>query len=272
MKFIKKIYLWLTTICLSSLILVIGCSSNNSENIKVLVNVKDAVDTSTVKAGPGVKISVVKTEDGNAVKMECSNNNPVPTVVFKESQNTWMLSKYKYVSVDIKNLSKSDLLIESRLAENGWYSGGQNIKAGETRTIRAYIQRINEYPSYLDKKFVGMDALPGGIIKAFWWTPLHPDSIHDLSIVIINPSSSNSILISNIRGEGFINPPSEAELNNDYFPMIDEFGQLRHKEWPGKIHSLDELVKSKETENKDIKDNPPPGDWDKSGDGLKGRN
>ena len=179
---------WSIAIILSNLILVAGCSSSsNSDNTKVLINMNDTIDTSVIKASPGVKLFVAKTESGNAVKMECGSENPVPEVIFNEGKDSWHLSNYRFVAVDITNLGKKDIFVESQLAGNGWYSGGQNIEAGKTRTIRAYIQRVNEYPSYLDKKFIGMDALPGGIIKAYWWTPLHPDSIHGISVLIANP-------------------------------------------------------------------------------------
>ena len=208
-KSLRKNNVWASIVLLSGLIYVIGCSpESRTENIKILVDIKDAIDTANVQAAPGVKISIMKTDNGNAVKMECGNNNLVPSVIFKEGKDKWVLSNYKYVAVDITNPGKEDLFVESQLAGNAWYSGGQNIRAGKTRTIRACIQRIDEYPAYLDKKFIGMDALPGGIIKAFWWTAMHPDSIHDLSVVIINPSPNTSILISNIRGEGSITPPS----------------------------------------------------------------
>ena len=270
-KLLRKNNVLTAIILLIGLFCFTGCSRESKpDNTKTLVDINDVIDTSIMKAGSGVKISLIKTDNGNAIKMECGDKNPVPSVVFREGNKKWALLNYKYVAVDVTNLGKNDLMVESRLAGNAWFSGGQIIREGITRTIRVYIQRINEYPSYLDKKFIGMDALPGGIIKSFWWTAMHPDSMHDISIMVVDPSPNTTILISNIRGEGSINSPSEAKLNDNYFPIIDEFGQLRHTEWPGKIHSLDELIKSKEIEVKDIKANPLPDDWDKYGGWLKG--
>src|ERR1035437_8218414 len=101
-----------------------------------LVDINDVIDTSIMKAGSGVKISLIKTDNGNAIKMECGDKNPVPSVVFREGNKKWALLNYKYVAVDVTNLGKNDLMVESRLAGNAWFSGGQIIREGITRTIR----------------------------------------------------------------------------------------------------------------------------------------
>ena len=251
------------------LVIISGCLSTKPENNQqTLVDLNEISDTSVIKAGADVKIS--KNESGE-IKMEWGAINPVPNVTFKQSKDKWQLLKYRFIAADITNPGNEDLLVECRAQEIGWAGGGQIIPAGKTRSVRAYILRgEGEYPAYLDKYFHGMDALPGGIIKSFWWSNVAVDSIDKLSIVLINPPKNSAILISNIRAEGSINPPTEAELTGDYFPILDEFGQLRSKEWKGKIHSLGELVKSKETEKEDMAANPGPADWNKYGGWLKG--
>ncbi|MDO4586662.1 MAG: hypothetical protein Q4C95_05110 [Planctomycetia bacterium] len=42
-----------------------------------------------------------------------------------------------------------------------------------------------------------------------------------------------------------------------FFPMIDQFGQFKHKEWPGKIHSVEEMRKNIEIEAQDLKSHSP---------------
>jgi hypothetical protein len=271
MKLVEKTKILLSFIILSCFTAMMsGCFQDHGTQSKTLIGFKTTLDTSLVKASTGVKISLLDTENISTVKMECTGNKPVPAVIFKESTEKWKLSDFKYVAIDIKNLGNEDLLVECRPSNLGWFGGGQIIPAGEKRTARAYIQRVDEYPSYLDKKFIGMDALPGGIIKSFWWCPMHPDSIHSLSVVIADPYPNAAILISNIRGEGSINPPTEEELDEDYFPIIDEFGQFNKKDWPGKINSLSELIASQEVEKKDIASNPGPDNWDRYGGWING--
>lgn len=51
----------------------------------------------------------------------------------------------------------------------------------------------------------------------------------------------------------------------EFFPFIDRYGQFKHKEWPGKIHSDAELQVAREAEEKDLAANPGPADWDEFG-------
>lgn len=50
-----------------------------------------------------------------------------------------------------------------------------------------------------------------------------------------------------------------------FFPFIDRYGQFKHRDWPGKIHSDEELAKAREDEEKDLAANPAPSDWDQYG-------
>lgn len=261
-----------------SIVIFIGCNTNKS-NTECLVNITKELDSSIVKASSDVTITSVRHFNSRAIEMIYHNQNPLPKVTILRGQNKWDLSRFRYIAADITNRGSVDLLVELRMNENdrsnytqfyGWNAGGQIIPAGQTRTIKTYILRTNEYPSYLDEKFVGMDALPGGIVKSFWWAPLPPDSVNHLSIVLISPQENTRIIISNIRGENLINPPSESELADNYFPFVDEFGQFKHKEWSGKVHSLDELIESKEIESEDLLEFPSPKKWNRYGGWLKG--
>ena len=258
--------------------LLIGCS-NDKLFRESLVEIPKEIDPTLIKTNSNVSITIVEHGKGRAINMTYQDQNPVPKVTFLKGTNEWKLSKYRYIAADITNPGTEDLFVEFRMNENdyssytkfyGWNAGGQIIPAGETRTVKTYIMRTNEYPSYLDEKFYGMDALPGGIVKSFWWATLPPDSVTYLSIALMYPPNNSRIIISDIRGEDEIDPPSEAELANDYFPFVDEFGQFKHKEWPGKIHSIDELTKSKDIEKQDIEAHPSPFGQNKYGGWLQG--
>jgi hypothetical protein len=49
------------------------------------------------------------------------------------------------------------------------------------------------------------------------------------------------------------------------FPMIDMFGQYRHKDWPGKTHTLADLARRKDEEAAELAKHPGPADWDQYG-------
>lgn len=71
------------------------------------------------------------------------------------------------------------------------------------------------------------------------------------------------------------NPPRDEvlaamKLPGGLFPMIDRFGQYRHRQWPGKTQTLDELRRHREAEQKDLKEHPGPQGWDTYGGWLDG--
>ncbi|MFA5193386.1 MAG: beta-agarase [Verrucomicrobiia bacterium] len=55
-----------------------------------------------------------------------------------------------------------------------------------------------------------------------------------------------------------------------FFPFIDTYGQFKHKDWPGKTHSDEDLKKSLETERADLAAHPGPDGWNKYGGWAKG--
>ena len=60
--------------------------------------------------------------------------------------------------------------------------------------------------------------------------------------------------------------PEWANYSKDrFFPFIDKYGQFKFKDWPGKIHSDDDLKKARTAEAKDLAAHPGPADWSKYG-------
>ena len=56
----------------------------------------------------------------------------------------------------------------------------------------------------------------------------------------------------------------------EFFPFIDKYGQFKHKEWPGKTHSDDDLKKAIKTERADLAAHPGPDGWNKFGGWAEG--
>ncbi|HNX36438.1 MAG TPA: beta-agarase [Kiritimatiellia bacterium] len=60
--------------------------------------------------------------------------------------------------------------------------------------------------------------------------------------------------------------PNWMKLPADkFFPFIDKYGQFKYKEWPGKIHSDDELIAAREREKADLAEHPGPKGWSRFG-------
>lgn len=71
------------------------------------------------------------------------------------------------------------------------------------------------------------------------------------------------------------NPPQEEVLAalqqpGGLFPLIDRFGQYRHRRWPGKTETLEDLRRRREAEKKDLQEHPGPQGWDTYGGWMDG--
>jgi hypothetical protein len=96
---------------------------------------------------------------------------------------------------------------------------------------------------------------------------IDPVNIIQFVFFVCKPKTDHSFEISRITSGGSVSPlPSTS----DFFPLIDTFGQYIHKDWPGKIHSLDELLKRKDEESIELLKNKGPADWNKYGGWDKG--
>jgi hypothetical protein len=77
--------------------------------------------------------------------------------------------------------------------------------------------------------------------------------------------------IDDIRAEGsFVPPTALAKDAEAFFPFIDTFGQYRHRNWPGKVLSLEDLKARRETEAKELRADCGPTEWNEFGGWAKG--
>ncbi|MCX7886162.1 MAG: beta-agarase [Verrucomicrobiae bacterium] len=55
-----------------------------------------------------------------------------------------------------------------------------------------------------------------------------------------------------------------------FFPFIDRYGQFKHRDWPGKTHSDEDLKRTLERELTDLRAHPGPSGWNRYGGWAKG--
>ena len=68
-----------------------------------------------------------------------------------------------------------------------------------------------------------------------------------------------------LPGKRVKNPKVVQMSYNEFFPFIDCYGQYKYKEWPGKIHSDEDLQKAREVEEADLAKYAGPADRNKYG-------
>ena len=202
----------------------------------------------------------VTVTEGGALRIETGHEERWPGITLKGPQGKWDLSKYEYVSVDVKNLGDKEVTVYFRVDNPG--SDGtkdcvtENItlkpKAAERLVVRLFPSawRLTE-----PLKLIGMRGYPvhSGKIDA--------SKINQLMVFLNNPDAGHLFEIDNIVASGHVHRVDAKS----FFPFIDEFGQFIHTDWPGKTGFLEELVAGGKAEEKDLAGHPGPADRDKYG-------
>ncbi|MDT8301250.1 MAG: beta-galactosidase [Sedimentisphaerales bacterium] len=217
---------------------------NNDFNI-------DSVITSDAK---------ITLSESGALRIKTGHTNQWPGVTLKAPVGKWDLSKYEYVSIDVKN-SGSELLTVSCRVDNPGADGSKNcvtdnltLKPG---TTGALVVRLFPTPWRLSEpvELIGMRGAPVHSGK------VDPGNITQLLLFVTKPDIDHKFDIKNIRAGGSV----ETLDVKAFFPFIDEFGQYIHKDWSGKTHSLKEMIANGRAEDKDIAAHSVPSDRNKYG-------
>ncbi len=205
------------------------------------------------------------------LRLETEVSQFCPAIVLPAPDGNWDLSGYGEVSVNVKNIGEGNGELCCRLddysdvrEENGRPSGCISLEPATSGVIKISLKHAADLNRTI--KFIGMKKTP--------LTVYDFDPANERKIIFYNPftpvtDQKQIFEVSSIQATGSMEPfiPSTAD---DFFPMIDKFGQYIHNEWPGKIHSVDELQAKITEEEQDILAHPGPNDRNKYGGWAKG--
>ena len=90
------------------------------------------------------------------------------------------------------------------------------------------------------------------------WKKLSPYAIVD---TFYKPGQDNHMKALPPEGS----QPWMKMTTDEFLPCIDKYGQFKHRDWPGKTKSDEELKQAAAEEEKDLAANPGPKDWNKYG-------
>jgi len=217
--------------------------------------------------GKGFDATTVVTNDakvalsrGGSLRIETGHNKPWPGVTLKAPEGKWDLLQYEYVSIDVKNIGTEQVTIYCRV-DNPGADGRKNCVTDSitlnSETAGTLTVRLFPTPWRLSEpvELIGMRGAP------LHSGNLDPSNVIQLLVFVSKPRIDHVFEIDNIRADGHV----EVLDAETFFPFIDEFGQYIHKEWPGKTHSVDELIAHGEAEEKDLTANPGPADRNQYG-------
>jgi len=216
---------------------------------------KDFDVKSVITSDANVTIS-----EAGALRIATGHKERWPGITLRAPAGKWDLSKYEYVSIDVKNIGSQQVTVYCRV-DNPGSDGDKNCVTDSVTmgagTAGALVVPVFPGPWRLSNpvELVGMRGVPVHSGK------LDPANVTQLVVFINKPNADYVFEIDNICAGGSV----KLLDVKTFFPFMDEFGQFIHRDWPGKTHSLEELIASGKAELKDLAVRLGPGDRDQYG-------
>jgi len=205
----------------------------------------------------------VKRIGSTALRIDTGHTNDWPGVTIVAPKGKWDLSPWRSIAIDVRNLGRNEVTLCCRV-DNPGADGRKNcntftitLAPGKSGTLGGnFVRKVASAV-----KLVGMRGYP----PAAGGSSLAAIDLRNVTQILIfspKPKSDHSVLVDNITATGrYTAPKSPAK----FLPMIDEFGQYIHRDWPGKTRSLKDLSASLAAETKDIAARPGPKKWNAYG-------
>ena len=252
--------------------LLLGGNATYLQAQEKILLLKEVTPKEIIKAGP-ITLSDNVVEVG-----ECKDKTR--GVRFKKSYD---LSNYKDLRFQVENCHATypmQLLVEVQSRDTtfrepveGILNKRYIIEPGEKRTITFPLWEA------LDNKTSSRDFR---LMRSYPYSRLTQtcsydlDLKHVLAIKFITKRVNDAVKwrLSNIEilpGKPHKLPNAMKWEKSDFYPFIDQYGQFKHANWPGKTHSDKDLQRAMKREQKDLERHPGAGDWSKFGGWAKGK-
>lgn len=212
------------------------------------------------------EVTLTGSADAPALRLTTEAHGSWPGMELKAADGHWDLSAYEFLAIDVRNLCSHDIQVAMRI-DNPGANGRDNcttdgIGAQPDQRVTITIPLRRKAQSGI--KLFGMNGFPQGMYAS---GGIDPANIVALTIFVGDkPQVSDTFEVSNFRVFGSYHEPAWLKMDAQaFFPMIDRYGQFRHKEWPGKIHGDDELAARRDAEASALAADRGPQDWDQWG-------
>lgn len=239
-------------------------TNKNKTDSLILFDFEENFDE-TLVAAQDASYELIKTDSSNYLKVNSGFTIKEPGVVLKSSgARPWDLSEKYAVKADVTNLDDEAIQVEMFVGNDPdglirWYcSDYLDLKPGETRTITVPLA-WSKWVHSPQLNIKGMRGTPGQLKADI-------SKIQEITVNTRYSYKQNSFAIDNIRAEGNL----EVRDTTDFMPFIDEYGMYKHGEWPGKMHSVEELKMAVSENTKILEANPGPENRSKYGGWTKG--
>ncbi|HWI55618.1 MAG TPA: hypothetical protein VNZ22_00225, partial [Bacillota bacterium] len=213
------------------------------------------------------KVSAINSGSGSALRVTTGHQQPWPGITLAAPAGHWELSAYAQIALKLRNPGTNAVTVTCRVDNPGangtdrCLSQPLALSPGQTGTLKVTLKRTRD--DKLDGKLFGMRGYPVTLGGA---GTIDASNITQLLVFVGRPSTDHRFEIQEIRAAGTYTPPTACITDaTPFFPLIDTFGQYKHKDWPGKTRSLEDLKRKRQQEAEELARQPGPQDWDKYG-------
>jgi len=207
-----------------------------------------------------------------ALRVMTGHREPWPGVTLSAPSGQWDLSPYQYLTLEVKNVGDERVAVHCRVDNPGadgkknCLTGAVSLEPRQEAVLRMELKRAAS--STLGGKLFGMRGYP---VAPGGEGTIDPTRVNQLIVFVANPTVDHRFELGRVCATGTYAAPTAFTTDADpFFPFIDGFGQYRHKDWPGKMHSVAEMAARREAEAKELAEQPAPKDWDQYGGWLAG--
>lgn len=210
--------------------------------------------------------------DRSAWRLRTGRQAPWPGITLPAPGGHWDLSSAAQVALKVRNEGTNQVTVFCRVDNPGadgtdhCLTGSVTVNPGATETLRVPLKRAAD--DQLGGKLFGMrgyPVAPGGP------GTIDPRNVTQLLVFVSQPTAEHLFAIHDIRALGTYSAPTAWTTDaQPFFPLIDSFGQYRHKDWPGKVKSLADLAARRDQEARELAAQPGPTNWDKFGGSATG--
>lgn len=213
-----------------------------------------------------VQMSLVNGHKGPALKVVARTGLDWPGVTFPMTDGL-DVSQYGDLVFTLKNPQTDSMQLQCRIdsrpkdmpgAKELDRTTGIYLKAGETKEVRIPLLPFVEYHGIKKEDLIGMRGIPFFQEKTF-----HLEHVSKITFFLFKLEKPLTFEVGNLRLEGTPNKLEPAPEKP--FPLIDRFGQFIHRDWPGKTHSVAEMLSRRDEESMHLASTQAPASWDRFG-------
>lgn len=199
------------------------------------------------------RVEVVTSKNGNSLAVETGVNKSKPGLIISQpADQPWDLVGAFQVVADVQNIGDEPIQVEMFVGNDPdgliqWYcSDYVDLAPGQKGTITVDLAWT---PWAFDPQpeMRGMRGAPG-IIKT------DQRKIEDVRFFARYATDAHAFAIHEVRTVGRLSYRDTAA----FFPFIDSFGQYKHRDWQGKIHTEAELKAEAARESASIREQAGP--------------